>query len=85
MGGYKSNIKTGSAKKVKFSYDKEADVLYSYIDKPRPAISREEADSILIRRDPVSNEIVGFTIIGYSILKKKGPVFVPHFEGIKLP
>ncbi|GEM_PF-3703691 len=85
MGGYKSNIRAQSAKKIKFNYDKEADVLYSYIDKPRPAVSREEADNILIRRDPVSKEIVGFTIIGYSKLKKKGAVLVPHFEGIKLP
>ncbi len=55
-----------AAQKVSFHYDKKSDVLYAYIDKPRPAICDEEADNIFIRRDPCTDEIVGFTIVGYK-------------------
>ncbi len=47
-------------------YDKDADVLYVSIGKPRPAISREVGDDVLLRVDPDSGDVVGMTIINLS-------------------
>ncbi|NMC43480.1 MAG: DUF2283 domain-containing protein [candidate division Zixibacteria bacterium] len=71
---------------VKFDYDKEADVLYAHIGKPRPAYSEETIDGVLIRRDPKTDRIVGFTIINYSRKKARGQLDrIPHFPAITLP
>jgi len=70
---------------VEFSYDKDSDVLYFYVEKPRPAVTENYGDGILIRRDLDTNEVVGFTIVGYASLKKRGPVHVPFFEEVALP
>lgn len=71
---------------ITFDYDEDADVLYASVGPPRPAISREEAECVLIRRSPKTRELVGFTIIGYGKMKSRGvPIKVPHFENIALP
>lgn len=71
---------------VKFDYDKEADVLYAYIGKPRTAYCEETLEGILIRRDPKTNRVVGFTIINYSRKKARGQLgSIPHFPSITLP
>jgi len=70
--------------RIKFSYDRESDVLYSYIDKPRPAFGEEEESGIIIRYDMTTNEIVGFTIINYS-RRFHRDMTIPHFPGLALP
>jgi uncharacterized protein YuzE len=47
-------------------YDKESDVLYLSIGDPRPAISREIGDDVLLRVDPDTEEVVGLTILNLS-------------------
>ena len=47
-------------------YDKDADVLYLSIGEPRPAISEELGDDLLLRRDLETSEVVGLTILNLS-------------------
>lgn len=77
-------------KKIKgeycFDYDFEDDILDLYIEKPVPAKSLEMGNGILIRINPDTNEIVGFTIIDYEWRKEKGLLKqIPYFEDIQLP
>jgi len=53
-------------KKISFSYDKQADVLYLSVGKPRKSISREIKDGVLLRFDPKSKEITGLTILDFE-------------------
>jgi uncharacterized protein YuzE len=53
-------------KMTQLLYDKNADVLYLSIGDPRPAISEEVGDDILLRRDLETNEVVGLTILNLS-------------------
>ncbi len=53
-------------KMMKIFYDRKGDVLYISIGLPREAISRETGDEILIRMDPTTQEIVGFTILNFA-------------------
>lgn len=53
-------------KKLKFFFDKEGDVLDIAIDKPKRAISREIGNDVLVRIDPETKEIVGFTILNFE-------------------
>lgn len=72
--------------KIRFHYDKKGDILYSYINKPRKAKCIEYENGILIRVDPKTNKIVGFTAIGYEKRKKDGLLKnIPHFENLALP
>lgn len=72
--------------KINFHYDQEVDVLYASIGKPKPATSVEQNDGTLIRVDPHSNKVVGFTVINYMYRIKKGLLkTVPGFENIQLP
>ena len=47
----------------KFDYDRNADVLYAFIDVPRPTKSIEEED-VVLRIDP-TGKLVGFTIVDF--------------------
>jgi len=53
-------------KRMKIFYDRKGDVLYISIGSPREAISKETGDDILIRMDPTTKEIVGFTILNFT-------------------
>jgi len=48
-----------------FFYDKDGDVMDISLGKPKAAISEEVDDDIVVRIDPNSREIVGFTIINF--------------------
>jgi len=48
-----------------FFYDKESDVMDISLGKPKVAVSEEVDDDIVVRIDPQSREIVGFTIINF--------------------
>ena len=75
-----------SDKHIGFIYDSQADVLYAYIGTPRPATSDEIEEDILIRRDPSTGEVFGFTIINYKRRKDSGKLHrIPHFEDVELP
>lgn len=50
---------------MKFFYDQKGDVLYISIGSPKKAISKEVEDDILIRVDPKTEEVVGFTILNF--------------------
>ena len=56
------------------SHDEEADVLYLWRgDAPREAMSIESREGHLVRVDPDTGEIVGFTIFGWDgQLRDKG-------------
>ena len=48
---------------LQWDYDAEADVLYISIGKPVKAEGIDIGKGTIVRIDPTSNEIVGFTII----------------------
>lgn len=54
------------AKELKFSYDREGDVLDVSIGEPEEAISREVTDDFFIRISPVSGEVIGFSILNFE-------------------
>ena len=54
------------SKVMQLAYDQEADVLYVSIGDPRPAISRELGDDVLLRVDPETGEVVGLTVLNLS-------------------
>lgn len=45
-------------------YDPEADVLYLSIGDPKPAIGVDIGEGIVVRYDPDSDQVVGFTVLG---------------------
>jgi uncharacterized protein YuzE len=54
------------AQMMHLDYDKEADVLYVTLGKPRKAISRDVGDDVLLRLDPETGEVVGMTLLNLS-------------------
>lgn len=56
----------GQSRIMQLAYDQAADVLYVSIGDPRPAISREVGDDVLLRLDPETAEVVGLTILNLS-------------------
>ena len=54
------------AKRLTFFFDRDADILYLSVGKPRPAISREVGEDILVRVDPTSRRVVGCTILNLT-------------------
>jgi uncharacterized protein YuzE len=65
------SITAGRVGRLDYSYDKDADVLYVAIDKPRIADTFDAGHGLLIRKDPQTDEIVGATILHYGGLFKK--------------
>ena len=61
-------------------YDEEADVLYFSKGKPKASdMSDEIADEIVIRKNPKTQEVTGFTILNFSKRSKRID------QNIKLP
>jgi len=52
-------------KTIMFFYDKDNDIMDISFGKPKVAISEEVDEDIVVRIDPNSREIVGFTIINF--------------------
>lgn len=67
--------------RLMFFFDKGGDVLDISIGKPRKAISKEMGNDIVVRTDPKTREIVGFTILNFERrfeeLKKDEEISVP--------
>jgi uncharacterized protein YuzE len=47
-------------------YDRGGAILYLSVGEPRPAISEELEDDILVRLDAQTGEIVGLTVFNFS-------------------
>lgn len=59
---------------LQYLFDKEADILYVSQGPPRPdADSDEVGDGIIARFDPVTHDVIGFTVLNF--LKRSSP---PH-------
>ena len=66
------------AKRLNFFFDREGDILYLSVGKPRPAIAKEIGDDIIVRVDPKSHRVVGCTILNltkrFGHMKKAEPL-----------
>lgn len=51
---------------IMFFYDKDNDIMDISFGKPKAAISEEVDEDIVVRVDPNSREILGFTIINFT-------------------
>ncbi|MBI2355930.1 MAG: DUF2283 domain-containing protein [Candidatus Doudnabacteria bacterium] len=72
--------------KLYYYYDKQADVMYFSQGKPsKSSLSVETADDVVIRLDPKTKAIKGFTILNFSKrLKTDSPISLP-IEAILKP
>ena len=52
--------------KLRMFFDKKGDILDISLGEPREAISREIGDDILMRIDPETDEVLGFTILNFE-------------------
>lgn len=73
----KQKIKKGI--NIYYFYDREADVFYLSQEKPKTKVKTvETADDVVLRLDPRSGRIIGFTILNFANrLKKKKFPYVP--------
>ena len=53
-------------KRLRFSFDKGADVLDISIGSPKKAISREVDDDFFVRLDQKTKKVVGFSILNFE-------------------
>ena len=49
----------------RMKYDATADVLYCSLGEPRLAISEEQDEGIVVRKDPETEQVVGMTVIDF--------------------
>ncbi len=47
------------------SYDRKSDVLYVSLGEPRPAVSQETENGVLLREDLEAGEVVGMTVLDF--------------------
>ena len=47
-----------------WEYDGEADTLYISFGKPKPALSADVGEGVIVRYDEKAREVVGLTLIG---------------------
>jgi uncharacterized protein YuzE len=62
-----------------WDYDAEADVLYISIGKPQKAEGVDIGEGTIVRVNPETNDIVGFTII--NLLQRTSKEMVPIKKG----
>ncbi len=53
-------------KMVKFSYDREADVMYVSVGRPQKARTVEIGRDFILRLDPKTDRVIGLTIVDFS-------------------
>jgi uncharacterized protein YuzE len=53
-------------KKLRYHYDRGADVMYFYFDRPQRAKTIELDADFLLRLNPTTEEMVGITVISFS-------------------
>lgn len=54
------------AEKLRMFFDKKGDIMDISLGKPRAAISKEIGDDILMRIDPETSEVLGFTVLNFE-------------------
>jgi len=59
------------AERMSFFFDREADILYVSIGKRCSAISKESGDDVLVRINPRTQKVVGFTILNLTTRFKR--------------
>jgi uncharacterized protein YuzE len=47
-------------------YDEVADILYLWVDEPRPAVTYETRDGHQVQLDPETREFVGVAVVDYK-------------------
>ena len=64
---------------MKIFYDQEADVLYVTRGKPEYTDYVEHSDDVILRLDPETKQLVGFTIIDFSqhFAKQESDIALP--------
>lgn len=63
---------------IRYFFDREADVLYFTKKDPTPEdISREVGEGVVIRIDPITNEVTGFTILNFLKRQFKTAIKLP--------
>jgi uncharacterized protein YuzE len=71
----------GRSKQLIVGYDRKADVAYLSFGEPRPSVTEELDDHVLVRRDPTTREVSGVTITNFSEYfqrKKEMKVVIPE-------
>ncbi|MBI5033505.1 MAG: DUF2283 domain-containing protein [Chloroflexi bacterium] len=66
-------------KKMRLLYDREAEVLYISIGHPEFTDYEQVGENLILRHDPKTGRIVGFTIIDFAarFAQKESPLSVP--------
>lgn len=59
-------IKLPQGRLVNSHYDEEADVLYLSFGEPQPSETLDTGEDLLIRFNPKTGELTGFTILNFS-------------------
>ena len=72
------------AKDLNYHYDRKEDILYATLGDSDSALCIEQGDGFLVRIDPESGEVVGFTVIDFS-LRAAERVAVPVYAQFALP
>ena len=72
---------------IRYFFDREADVLYFTQRKPSAKdISREIEEGVIVRVNPKTKEVIGFTILNFLKRQIKSPIKLPlsaEFELVK--
>ena len=73
--------------KLKIFYDEEADVLYVTKGKPENTDYVEYTDDVILRFEPGTKKLVGFTIIDFSrhFAKKEPDIHLPFGVNFQFP
>lgn len=67
--------------KISFWFDQKNDILDISIGKPKAAVSKEVGDDVVVRLNPKTNKVMGFTILNFTKRFKK----VKTAEKIRTP
>ncbi len=59
--------------KMRISYDPHGDVLYVSWGEPSEALSEEMEPGVIVRKDPSTDGIVGFTVVDFLERFKNNP------------
>jgi len=72
------------AKALNYHYHRKEDILYVTLGGSDSALCIEQGNGFLVRIDPESGEVVGFTVIDFS-LRAAERVAVPVYAEFALP
>ena len=61
-----ANERRTKGPQFKFAYDREADVLYLFKDRPQRGRSAEIDEDFILRLHPKTGEVMGLTIVDFS-------------------